>query len=544
MLSSPILWENNVSMNWLFSKRIVQKSIPWTVSMVITAILSNLGAFQPLEYFVYNRFTNWRIDSNWDERLVIIAIDDVSIEKLGRFPWTRDRYIPLLQKLTKAKASTVAINLIWSESSSADVLLARVMSDNRQVVLSQAWNAQGKKLLPVPQLAEVAIGSGHILDLKSSDGIVRWTELYKDDTPSLAMATLQAYNLVWGNVPMPNPDVTFCINWTFRPQQMRQYSFVDVIEERIPLNTFQNKIVLVGVTATGNDALVTPFDGNDPAHSVHLHANILQNFLQQNQLRVPEIHWTWGLMLLVGMALAWILGQSKTFKQIVIVLVISGGWGVCAFGFYTFGYWLPVAMPIALLLSIGLFSIIQNQIESRQHLQQINSKLTYEAFHDHLTGLANRILLTDRINHAISLYQRHGYLFAVILVDLDGFKSINDNLGHLNGDRLLIEVAKRLSASIRSGDTAARLGGDEFVVLLDNLKEKQDAIITIERIQAAMAPTCCLEGNEISISMSMGLAFSIETYQTPKDILADADIAMYQAKSLGKSCYQVFDALI
>ena len=108
-------------MNWLFSKRIVQKSIPWTVSTVIAAILFNLGAFQPLEYFVYNRFANWRIDRNWDERLVIIAIDDVSIEKLGRFPWTRDRYIPLLQKLTKAKASTVAINLIWSESSSADV---------------------------------------------------------------------------------------------------------------------------------------------------------------------------------------------------------------------------------------------------------------------------------------------------------------------------------------------------------------------------------------------------------------------------------------
>ncbi|MFZ4728881.1 MAG: diguanylate cyclase domain-containing protein, partial [Pseudanabaena sp.] len=229
---------------------------------------------------------------------------------------------------------------------------------------------------------------------------------------------------------------------------------------------------------------------------------------------------------------------------IVIVVVLSGGWGICTFGFFILGYWLPVAMPITLIMSIGLFSIVQNQIESRQHLQQMNSKLSYEAFHDHLTGLANRVLLIDRINHAISLYQRHGYLFAVILVDLDGFKAINDNLGHLNGDRLLIEVAKRLSASIRTGDTAARLGGDEFVILLDNLKEKQDAIITIERIQAAMAPTCCLDGNKINISMSMGMAFSIDSYQSPKDILADADIAMYQAKSLGKSCYQVFGTLI
>jgi CHASE2 domain-containing sensor protein len=306
-------------MNWLFSKRIIKKSIPWTVSTVISAILFNLGAFQPLEYFVYNRFTNWRFDRNWDERLVIIAIDDASIEKLGRFPWTRDRYVPLLHKLTNANASTVAINLIWSEPSSADVLLAKVMSDNRHVVLSQAWDAQGKKLLPVPRLAEEAIGIGHILEPKSSDGIVRSTELYKDDVPSLAMATIQAYNLVWGHVSMPNPDLEFGINWTYRSSQMRQYSFVDVIEERIPLDTFKNKIVLVGVTATGNDSLVTPFDGNDSAHNVHLHANILQNLLQQNQLRVPEIHWTWGLLLLVGMALAWILGQSKIFQQIVIV---------------------------------------------------------------------------------------------------------------------------------------------------------------------------------------------------------------------------------
>jgi diguanylate cyclase (GGDEF)-like protein len=531
-------------MNWLFSKRVIKRSIPWIVSTAIAAILSSFGAFQPLEHFVYNRFTNWRFDRNWDERLVIIAIDDASIEKLGRFPWTRDRYIPLIQKLTKASASTVAINLIWSEPSSADALLAKVMSDNRQVVLSQAWNAQGKILLPVPQLGEAAIGTGHILEPKSRDGIVRWAELYKDDVPSLAMATIQAHNLVWGNVPMPNPDLEFGINWTYRSSQMRQYSFVDVIEERIPLSTFQNKIVLVGVTATGNDALVTPFDGNDSAHSVHLHANILQNLLQQNQLRVPEIHWAWGLLLLVGMTLAWILGQSKIFEQIVIVIVISGVWGICTFGFYILGYWLPVAMPITLIMSIGLFSIVQNQIESRQHLQQINSKLSYEALHDHLTGLANRVSLIDRINHAISLYQRHGYLFAVILVDLDGFKAINDNLGHLNGDRLLIEVAKRLNASIRTGDTAARLGGDEFVVLLDNLKEKQDAIITIERIQAAMAPTCCLDGNRINISMSMGMAFGVESYRIPKDILADADIAMYQAKSLGKSRYQVFDGVI
>ena len=158
-----------------------------------------------------------------------------------------------------------------------------------------------------------------------------------------------------------------------------------------------------------------------------------------------------------------------------------------------------------------------------------------------MTGLANRSLLNDRIEHAISLYQRHGYLFALILLDLDGFKAVNDNLGHLIGDHLLIEVSQRLCASVRMVDTVARLGGDEFVILLENLKERQDAIVMAERIQASMEPICRLADQDIKISISMGMTFSRENYHSPKEILVDADIAMYRAKSMGKSCYQVFD---
>ncbi len=528
-------------MNWLSSKRVVWQSLPWAISTLIVAGLFKLGAFQPLEYFAYNRFTNWRSDRVWDDRLVIIAIDDASIEKLGRFPWTRDRYVTLLEKLTQARVSAVTFNLLWSEASPADSQLAQAMTANRHVVLAQAWDARGKQLQPISKLADAAIGTGHIIEVKDNDGIVRWTNLYLEDMPSLAMATLQAYNLVIGNVPMPNPDVPFGINWSHRPHTMRQYSFADVIENRIPLNTFQNKIILIGLTATGCETLATPFDNPEPAYGVHLQAIILQNILQKNSLQTPALHWLWGLILIVSYIFAWILAHSGTFKQIVVTITFSIGLGIFAFIAYTFSYWLPVAMPITLIISIGIISIAQRQIKERNHLQQINSKLAYEAFHDHLTGLANRSLLTDRINHSISLYQRHGYLFAVILLDLDGFKGINDNLGHLIGDRLLIEVSQRLCASVRVGDTVARLGGDEFVILLENLMERQDAIVTVERIQESMSPICHLDGHDITISISMGMAFSIETYYSPKEILVDADIAMYRAKSLGKSCYQVFD---
>jgi diguanylate cyclase (GGDEF)-like protein len=517
------------------------KYIPWAISTAMVAILFKLGAFQPLEYFAYNRFTNLRSDRHWDERLVIIAIDDVSIEKLGRFPWSRDRYIPIIQKLTKAGASTITINLLWSESSPTDTQLAQAITANQRVVLAQAWGANGKQLQPVPILAESAIGTGQIVESKDSDGIVRQTHLYMEDTPSLAMATLQAYNLVQGTVPMPDPNLSYGINWLHRPQKMRQYSFVDVLENRISQQNFQNKIVLIGLTATGSEPLITPFDQAQSTYGVHLHATILQNLLQQNALRVLPEHWNWGVILLGGTVIAWVMRYSKTLQQFATLLILVGGWGICAFLSFSYGYWIPIAMPIALIMTIGVSSIIQRQIETKQHLQQINSKLAYDAFHDNLTGLANRNLLNDRIEHAISLYQRHGYLFALILLDMDGFKAINDNLGHLIGDRLLIEVSQRLCASVRMGDTVARLGGDEFVILLENLKERQDAIITAERIQASMEPTCRLAEQDIKISISMGMAFSVESYHSPKEILVDADIAMYRAKSMGKSCYQIFD---
>jgi diguanylate cyclase (GGDEF)-like protein len=390
-------------------------------------------------------------------------------------------------------------------------------------------------------LAETAIGTGHIVEPKDSDGIVRQTRLSVDDMPSLAMATIQAYNLVEGNVPMPNPYLPFTINWSHRPQKMRQYSFVDVLENRIPLKNFQNKIVLIGLTATGSDPIVTPFDNPQSTDGTHLHATIIQNFLQQNMLRVSEAHWNWVGILCGGGITAWIFRYCRTLTQSVFLLIIVEGWGIAAFVSFGYGYWLPVAMPIALIVVTGLTSITQRQIEARRHLQEVNSKLAYDAFHDNLTGLANRNLLNDRIEHAISLYQRHGYLFAVVLLDMDGFKAINDNLGHLIGDRLLIEVSQRLCASVRMGDTVARLGGDEFVILLENLKEKQDAIATVERIQTAMEPTCYLAEQDIKISISMGMAFSLETYHSPKEILVDADIAMYRAKALGKSCHQIFD---
>ncbi|PWH14517.1 MAG: hypothetical protein DDG59_13070, partial [Anaerolineae bacterium] len=170
-------------------------------------------------------------------------------------------------------------------------------------------------------------------------------------------------------------------------------------------------------------------------------------------------------------------------------------------------------------------------------------KLSYNAYHDALTGLPNRLLFTDRLSHLLSRVKRHDHKewFAVMFLDLDHFKSVNDTLGHMLGDQLLVLVAKRLQRCLRASDTIARFGGDEFVILLEDLATVQDAIQVAERILADLTPPFSLAGNEITIHGSIGLVLSNPEYQTPEDMLRDADIAMYRAKALGRNRYVVFN---
>ncbi len=178
--------------------------------------------------------------------------------------------------------------------------------------------------------------------------------------------------------------------------------------------------------------------------------------------------------------------------------------------------------------------------------------ITERKVSDPLTGLPNRLLFTDRLGRLIKHSKRRkDHLFAVLFLDLDGFKMINDSLGHLVGDQLLVGVANRLEKCLRSSDTVARLGetftvarlgGDEFTILLDDLKEPDDAKRAAERLMDALTSPFVLAGKEVFTSVSIGIALGNTAYDKPEDMLRDADTAMYRAKSLGKARYEVFDA--
>lgn len=173
------------------------------------------------------------------------------------------------------------------------------------------------------------------------------------------------------------------------------------------------------------------------------------------------------------------------------------------------------------------------------------AQLVYESCHDRLTGLANRGLFMDLLADALTrTKQDRSYLFAVLFLDLNRFKFINDSFGHLLGDRLLVEVGRKLESCVRPEDTVARLGGDEFAILLDNIKDSDNAIQVAERLQAELALPFTIEGNEIFASVSIGVALSSTGYKRAEDILRDADSTMYRVKEEGDLAggYQVFDS--
>jgi diguanylate cyclase (GGDEF)-like protein len=174
--------------------------------------------------------------------------------------------------------------------------------------------------------------------------------------------------------------------------------------------------------------------------------------------------------------------------------------------------------------------------------KQIEEQLLHNAFHDGLTGLANRALFIDHLKLALGRAERHdSYEFAVLFLDLDRFKVVNDSLGHMTGDQLLVGVARRLEAAMRPGDTVSRLGGDEFTVLLDDLKDAGEAEAVAERLQRELAAAFNLGSQEVFTTVSIGIALSSPDYHRPEDILRDADTAMYRAKQRGKARYEMFD---
>ena len=198
-----------------------------------------------------------------------------------------------------------------------------------------------------------------------------------------------------------------------------------------------------------------------------------------------------------------------------------------------------LAAPISMSgVEVGNF-VSYRDIRDRK---QSDTRLQHDAMHDPLTGLANRALFFDRLQVTMARQQRHSQLnFAVMFLDLDRFKAVNDNLGHACGDDLLVRTAARLQACFRPEDTVARFGGDEFAILIENVTSISDVTKIAERAQQDIRLPVEVNGHEVFVSASIGIAFGTLDHTSPEQVLRDADYAMYQAKANGQARHEVFD---
>ena len=199
----------------------------------------------------------------------------------------------------------------------------------------------------------------------------------------------------------------------------------------------------------------------------------------------------------------------------------------------------PLERMEVLLRTRNLLETRLLHVALKDENRELEAKLVHQAFHDSLTSLANRALFRDRVDHALARSTR-GERIAVLFLDLDNFKSVNDTLGHVEGDRLLQVVATRLLKASRGCDTVARIGGDEFAILLEDVQHLDDVLVVVHRIMESMRHPVVLQGREVTVSASIGIAHA-RGAEPVDELMRNADVAMYRAKEDGKGRHAVFE---
>jgi diguanylate cyclase (GGDEF)-like protein len=244
-----------------------------------------------------------------------------------------------------------------------------------------------------------------------------------------------------------------------------------------------------------------------------------------------------------------ILGNGLRFgvPYLVFALVLSlAGFGAAG---YTAPFWRDHAeLTTALLAGMGvlplLYATLLREVEqANRELAALVEKASHAASHDPLTGLANRRVFFDRLEHTIEIARRHGTLVGVVFIDLDGFKNVNDTYGHAAGDELLRQIAQRLDTTLRRADTVARYGGDEFVVLLEDLKTEKDLKSAVRRAASVFNKTYLLSGEQYRAHGSVGVSMFPRDGEDAQTLVQRADRAMYEAKKLGEHQFDVSDVL-
>lgn len=535
-----------------------------------------MGWLQTWELGSFDSLVRLQADRAPDPRLLVVGISEADIQALGKFPIDDRSIAQTLTKLQKYGPKVIGLDLYRDLPTQPghQELLAQLTAPN-VVAICKLSDAESPGVPAPPGMPPDRVGfNDFVLD---ADGVVRRNLLYvtKPDKTTVFSFAVQLARLYFKDRMQPenSPVNRDRINWgkaQFLPlkpdsggyvnidargyqillkyrsaaQVARQVSIRQVLNGEIDPSWVKDKIVLIGTTApSARDLFLTPYSPvkqqTPKIPGVLLHAQMLSQILSA-VVEGRSLFWVWpewaeilwnAAWAIVGGALAWRI-RHPCRMAIAGAAASIGLWGI-SFALFASGGWVPLVSPALGLVVTGVAVSAYRKF--------------YDGFHDSLTGLPNRDSFVDCVGRAIAnTKSRHSYLFAVLFLDLDRFKAINDSLGHLAGDELLMSVVQRLRACLGRADTVARVGGDDFAILARNI-DASDAVDLADRIHQALIVPFELRGQEVVVTASIGIAVGGESEtatlrEQPEHLLRDAHTAMYRAKALGAGRYQVFNA--
>ncbi len=337
--------------------RSVWRWLPGPLAATIALGLVQLGASQPIEDFAYNRLTELRGERAWDDRVVVVEVDDATVTEFRDVLDNRTYYAKVVDILHKAKASTIAFEEIFSNPTAADGQFIKAIDRHGAVILGQSWTHDSQQIVPTRKLRAAAQAVGHIDLIKSHDGTVRQLQPLKGGAYSLAWMTIEGYNLNnYPEVERPRNERDAWINWPGKAINAHHYSLSSILHPKTDRDKqlldkgFNNKIILIGVTANGANRVTTPFDRADGVSSIYVHAAMVDNLLERNQLQVIPDKWLLLLLVIISPILSYQLSRLTHNQRLFGWLGLSGTWIAFVTIALANNYWLPVTVPIALIL--------------------------------------------------------------------------------------------------------------------------------------------------------------------------------------------------
>lgn len=495
------------------------------ISSLLVGLLMGMQVLLPLEQWSYGWLFRQRNLAAWDHRVVVVRSTNAP---------SREQLTDLINLLNQNQTNTVVLDLDLTRANSSDPMLAIAMQRHGQVILRAHVPNPDQIELPNSTLTVAAKAIGHDYLPIESDGMVRQVPTWLEQLPALDLVAVQHYDAGNRFAQSAQRLPQLWINWREPVKTLPEYELGQLLENRIPIAQFRDRIILVRQTEDAITA-ITPFDRAGQIPTAYFHATVINNLLRDSLL-IPLGGWLWWVFLLLSNILwSFCLASTQRSEQHLYrtgVLVL--GYLGLAILVLRYGYWVPIATALVLYGLTSLGHLICHNLT----LETNNQRLRYLANVDELTQVANRRAFEQYLQQEWQRGMRDSQTLSLILCDVDYFKQFNDYYGHVAGDECLHTIAQVLRETLkRPTDMVARYGGEEFAIVLPNTEltgAEAVAISLISQVRRQLLPHAASQVSHY-VTLTLGIISGVPSpEQDWQSFLEQADRSLYRAKRAGR----------